>query len=278
MIPLISIIIPCYNHGKYLTGAIASAKALSKIVACEIIIVDDGSTDVSTISYLNELKSDSSVTVLFQENKGPSAARNNGIIRATSRYILPLDADNRINPEAFARASSILNAQPEIAIIYGDQARIGAVNEIIQPGPFNLQRLMLANYIDVCALFRREVWEVTGGYDERFRHGLEDWEFWLHAAFKGFKFHYEPEVQYDYTVLSASRTEKLIGSKSRQDAIQALLIAKHPSFYGPQFVDADLLQKLRKSLVGFAGKLILMAYLPRQFQKLVNKGRLRQHL
>jgi glycosyltransferase involved in cell wall biosynthesis len=274
----LSVIIPCYNHGAYLGAAIASAQAIDQKYSREIIVVDDGSTDKATLLYLAQLENDTSVRLIRQPNRGPSVARNTAIRHATGRYILPLDADNQLRAEATSRAIAMLDMQPDIHVVYGDQALIGERSEIVRPGSFNLQRIMLANYIDVCAIYRREVWVSTGGYDIALRQGLEDWEFWLHAAFKGFCFHYLSEVMYDYHVLPTSRTAILNRGKGKHDEIQRIMAAKHPQHYGPQYVDADMVQKFRRSPLGFIGKMILMAYLPHQFEKLVRRGQLRRHI
>ena len=78
MNPLISIIIPCYNHGKYLDDALSSIKKSKENYEVEIIIVNDGSTEKETIEILNNLENQG-YFVLNQKNGGLGNARNNGI-------------------------------------------------------------------------------------------------------------------------------------------------------------------------------------------------------
>src|SRR5262245_16412104 len=104
--PLISIIIPCFNQGHFLKDALLSLEKCDKNLF-EIIIINDGSTDESTNRYLREL-SDQGLHVIFQNNTGLGQARNNGIMEAKGKYILPLDSDNKIRPEYLIKAIEIL--------------------------------------------------------------------------------------------------------------------------------------------------------------------------
>ncbi len=94
--PPVSIIIPCFNHGKFLLEAIKSVEKCDKRLY-ELIIINDGSTDSFTANLIKSLLSQG-YHVIEHENSGLSAARNTGIKAAHGRYILPLDADNRISP------------------------------------------------------------------------------------------------------------------------------------------------------------------------------------
>jgi glycosyltransferase involved in cell wall biosynthesis len=85
---LVSIIIPVYNGAKYLRQAIESAMKQS-YKNIEVIVVDDGSTDNSS-----EIAKCYDVKYLYQQNQGPSAARNNGIIASAGEYIAFLDCDD----------------------------------------------------------------------------------------------------------------------------------------------------------------------------------------
>src|SRR5688500_12631026 len=95
--PAISVIIPCYNQGHYLREALESLEKCNQELF-EIIIVNDGSTDSFTNEYTKELES-RGYKLIFQQNTGLGQARNNGIKQAVGKYILPLDADNKIYPD-----------------------------------------------------------------------------------------------------------------------------------------------------------------------------------
>lgn len=94
--PLVSIIIPVFNSGAYLAETISSALAQTWPEK-EIIVVDDGSTDES-LNIARSFK-DSSIRIFEQENRGASAARNNGLLKARGEYIQFLDADDLLGPD-----------------------------------------------------------------------------------------------------------------------------------------------------------------------------------
>ena len=116
--PTISIIIPCFNDGHYLLEAIQSVATIQN-GKNEIIVVNDGSSEQSTIDTLADLEN-LGHRVIHQENAGPGRARNHGISLARGRYILPLDADNRLLPEGVDSAVQMLEQDSTIDVAYGD--------------------------------------------------------------------------------------------------------------------------------------------------------------
>ena len=208
--PVISVVIPCYNHGQYIDEAIQSVEE-NQYRDYEIIIIDDGSTDDLTNKRLKELK-DKKYNVIFQENQGVSKARNNAIRLAKGKYILPLDADNKIKPDLISKAIKILDANPSISIIYSDRQLFGNSKGIDKTGRFELPFLIKQNYIDTCAIYRKKVWEEIGGYDDL--ESWEDWDFWLSVAEKGFRFFYIPEPLFYYRVLEDSKIHSFMKSSS----------------------------------------------------------------
>src|SRR5258706_5799107 len=163
---LVSIITPCYNHGNYLDEAIASIP-YSDIGSGEIehIIINDGSTDKQTIDKLNELQR-KGYNVINQNNLGLAAARNNGISGAKGKYIIPLDCDNKLHPNYFTRAIDILEKFESIDVVYGNAQFFGNENILYRPGQFNIVAMLKKNCIDACAVYRKSMWNKTGGYDE----------------------------------------------------------------------------------------------------------------
>ena len=95
-LPLISVIIPCYNAGNFLSRTIESVfdQTYENI---EIIIVNDGSTDFDTKKLLKFYEKDKRIKVIHQKNKGLSSARNEGIRRSLGSYIYFLDSDDWID-------------------------------------------------------------------------------------------------------------------------------------------------------------------------------------
>jgi glycosyltransferase involved in cell wall biosynthesis len=161
----ISIIIPCYNHGQYLLEAIESVEQLKADRTAEIIIVNDGSTDKHTIEVLARLEADH-WKIITQKNQGLAQARNNGIRSSASPYVLPLDCDNIIIQSFVMDSIKVLNSNSSIDIVYSDCSHFGDKKFYKNVGEFDPCRLINDNYIDACAVYRREVWEELKGYDK----------------------------------------------------------------------------------------------------------------
>ena len=140
MNPRVSIIIPCYNHGQYIHEALDSVEKVADKNLYEIIIVNDGSKDVYTIEMMDKLAA-KGYHVINQANQGLGRTRNNGIRAAKGDYILPLDSDNRIRPEYIYESIKILDAHPEIAMVYGDAEFFGDKSKRHVVGEFNLQNM-----------------------------------------------------------------------------------------------------------------------------------------
>src|SRR6185437_4806309 len=141
--------IPCFNHGEFLPEAVASVLAMKRDDV-ELIVVDDGSTDERTHKEMSVLIA-SGISVIRQENKGLSSARNAGIRASKGEYILPLDADNRLRPGCIDHGTRILGPDPQVGVVYGDAEYIGIRAGRWRVGPFNQNQLLERNYIDACA-------------------------------------------------------------------------------------------------------------------------------
>lgn len=203
---LLSIVIPCFNHGKFIQETLDSIDARSIRYPFEIIIVDDGSTDEATLQKLTELQT-AGYRIIQQTNGGPAKARNTGVELAAGKYILPVDADNKIKPDYINKAIPLLEnntcdivyAKPEF---FGDtqvkkrQYKVRAFDDIA---------IVTGNCADACAVYRKEVWIRNKGYDTAIPyHGFEDWEFWIHASANGFRFHLIKEKLFYYRIVTNS--------------------------------------------------------------------------
>lgn len=198
--PIISIIIPCYNHGQFLYDAINSIEQHPIHSIYEIIIINDGSTDQQTLNILQYLEK-KGYRIIHQENKGLGAARNSGIKVAKGQYILPLDSDNKIRICYLDKSIKILDQNPNIGVVYGDAQYFGKRQGRWRIPEFDLLTLFRENYIDACAVFRKSIWESINGYDEKMPYmGSEDWDFWMRIALKGWDFHHLKKITFDYRV------------------------------------------------------------------------------
>ena len=208
----LSIVIPSYNDGQFIRNAIASVETCPRELY-ELIIVNDGSPDELTVSVIKELAA-AGYNIINQENKGLGAARNAGVAAAKGEYILPLDTDNKIRADFTMRAVSILDERPEISMVHGDFQYFGETNALCRIAPFDVKKMLYRNYIDACAVYRKSMWEACGGYAENLPVlGIEDWDFWLNAHSKGFKFLHLDMVAFDY----AHRSDSMFANLKKEE-------------------------------------------------------------
>jgi glycosyltransferase involved in cell wall biosynthesis len=128
MPPTVSVIIPCYNREHFLGGAIESVLRQS-YRDFEIVVVDDGSTDgTAEVAARYE-----GVRLVRQTNCGVSAARNAGLRESAGEYLVFLDSDDLLLPEALKTGVDLLEAHPEYAFVYGHCEYIGADGSLLPP-------------------------------------------------------------------------------------------------------------------------------------------------
>jgi glycosyltransferase involved in cell wall biosynthesis len=226
--PAVSVLTPCYDHGELLLEAVASAERAAKHEPLELLIVDDGSQEPWTLHVLNALR-ELGYRVLTQANRGLPAARNLAAKHTQGRYLLPLDADNRLRPTFPAQARQELDREPRAGVVYTDHWAFGLSTEVVRVPAFDLPLLLRGNYIDACALLRRDVWAECGGWDEAVP-GWEDWELWIAAAGRGWQFRHLETIGFDYR----RRPGSLASSLLHEDVgrrVQGYIVAKHAALY-----------------------------------------------
>jgi glycosyltransferase involved in cell wall biosynthesis/SAM-dependent methyltransferase len=125
-IALVSVVIPCYNHARFLPEAVASVKNQS-YTHTEIIVVDDGSTD-DTKAVCESLPG---VRYVYQSNSGLSAARNTGFKHSTGDYIVFLDADDYLFPKALEANVAYLENHTGLAFVSGRHDKVDARGKVI---------------------------------------------------------------------------------------------------------------------------------------------------
>ena len=183
--PLVSVIIPCFNHGRYLGDAIRSVLA-QREAAFEIIVVDDGSTD-DTREVAAQFEDD--VRYIWQENRGLSAARNTGLSAARGSYVGLLDADDLYEPTFMTTLVGLLEEDTDAEAAY---CGYRFVDHELRPLPQVEQRateqgrlhqaLLDGNFlVPESILVRRRCYEAVGRFEESYR-GCEDWDMWLRIA------------------------------------------------------------------------------------------------
>jgi glycosyltransferase involved in cell wall biosynthesis len=203
---MVSIVIPCYNQACYLEEAVKSVLN-SSYKDFEIIIVNDGSSDNTEEVSLRLQKEIVGIRYFYQENKGPSSARNLGIKNSVGSIILPLDADDLISPLYIEEAVKVLENQKNVKVVYCEAEMFGEkTGKWIIPD-FSINKLVRRNLIFSTAFYKKSDWERIGGYDEKMTWSLEDWDFWLSILKDGGEVVRLPMVGFFYRISKNTRTE-----------------------------------------------------------------------
>lgn len=229
--PLLSIIIPCYNDGAYVEEAVASAKA-QRHPNTELIVVDDHSTEASTVEVLRRLAGQGVRVIRTRPgSKGLPAARNTGIAVARGVYILPLDADDKIHPDYGARAVALMEACADTRICTA-RVRFFGLRHCTWPQPECSYTNIVTEEckVVVTSVFRRADWERVGGYDETLTLGKEDMVFWLDILADGGQVATLPEEYIYYRVRPHSLTARTRDNSSEETELRAML-ARRPDIF-----------------------------------------------
>lgn len=224
--PTVSVIVPCYNQGIYLDEAIESVLAQT-YPNFEIIIVDDGSDDPTTIEILRDYRRERT-RVIRTENRGVVNARNTAIARARGKYILPLDADDRIGDTYLEKAVKIFDDNPAIGIVYCEAEFFGERQGKWELPPYRFPDILIRNAIFCSGFFRKADWQKISGYNPNMIDGWEDYDFWLSIIETGSEIYRIPEILFYYRQRKYSRSTD---TNSRAIAIHARIFHNHRELY-----------------------------------------------
>jgi hypothetical protein len=221
--PQVSIILPTYNHLKFLSQCVHSL-ITQTFTDFELIIVNDGSTDATT-EYLNSL-SDSRIRVIHQTNQRLPTALNNGFKAAQGEFLTWVSADNYCAPMFLEALVGALHAHPEVGLAYSAFAWIdnqGRITGVHRDQDLNWRNNFKCNPGVASFLYRRECLETVGEYIPELE-GAEDWDMWLRIT-ETFSTIYVGEILYYYRLHSDSMTakqQKIIQHASRKVFQKAL--------------------------------------------------------
>ena len=239
----VTVIIPCYNDGQYIMEALQSIYNQT-LFPEKIIIIDDGS-DAATKKILNAINHPL-VQIIYQENKGVSAARNRAIALAQTVYIVNLDADDYFEPSFIEKAVAILNSNNQIVAVssYCRAFKNDKSIEIIKPLGGKLKDFILINNGRASSMFLKKSWEAVGGFDEKMVAGYEDWEFWIAVLKLGGKIQIIKEVLMHYRIKKFSRDQTAL--KNHDFELRQYIFLKHKEVYEKHF-DFYVFQLLRQN-------------------------------
>lgn len=221
--PRVSVVIPCHDMASTLAEAVESVRASKFDGDVEIIVVDDGSTDGSA-----DIARELGVRLVQRPASGhPAHARNAGFATALGEYVLPLDADDRIDPGFLTATVAALDAHPHAGFAYGDQRDFGDSSAFHVTPAYDFSELPTKNFLGSATLVRHAAWSAVGGYDPDV--GYEDWDLWIalgHAGRHGVK---APGAVFEHRVRA---TGVFAGDLARDRETKARFVLKRPELYG----------------------------------------------
>jgi GT2 family glycosyltransferase len=265
----VTVIIPCYNYGRYVTEAIESALSQT-LPPKEIIVINDGSTDDSKIK-IDKFKKYQNIKIIHKENTGVVDTKNIGITLCKTYWTVFLDADDIIG-KTFIRDTIRASKNGKVDIVYTDMRLFGSINDLFRAKPFSIHTLLKSNYINNSALIKTSYLKQNSGYNRAMNHGLEDWELYISLVEKGAKPFYLPIplVKYRQHDNTLSRNASVIkNEKNLRKQIRDL----HRGFYKTNgYYTTVILHGLR--LLFYSIKyprtiLVLMRSIPRAMREAV---------
>lgn len=230
----IGVVIPCYNQGKYIKETIESVKA-STYRNFQCVIVNDGSTDNSEEIIQNAINGDDRFMYVYQNNGGLSNARNVGICKLNSKYILCLDSDDKISNTYIEGGVKYLNEHDDVSIYYGKAKMfLDDGKEIDWNLPeFNYKSLLITNQIFCSHIYRRRDYNKIGGYDEKMRKGYEDWDFLIRLLYKNRNVYRTDECVFYYRRHGESMDNQT--NKEQKEEIKKYIMSKNIAIYSSEF-------------------------------------------
>jgi glycosyltransferase involved in cell wall biosynthesis len=230
MMPTLSVVIPTHNREKYLAQAINSVLRQS-YRDYEIIVVDDGSTD-KTAKLVASLSPP--VRYIYQENKGPSAARNTGIINADGRYIAFLDSDDKFLPEKLEVVMKHMAKHPECHFLHSYYYNInkkGKRTKLRRPLDCKDKDMLRYHLLRRRFTIRtstvvvdRKCFDKVGLFNEDYPYS-QDWDMWLRLA-KYYKADCIKKPLVGYRIHKSNRSSLAV-SKYRPKILQDALKSYH---------------------------------------------------
>jgi glycosyltransferase involved in cell wall biosynthesis len=206
--PKVSVLIPCYNAAMTVDECLSSLEAQT-LIDFEVILVDDGSTDLTGNILQSWAAKDARFKVYTQSHSGIIRALNAGLGACQASYVARLDADDRCHPDRLARQTdyleqnqdigvvgSLVRAFPEGRVRQGLQVYLDWLNSLVDHEQICREIFVESPLVHPSVIFRKAVIEAIGCYQE---HGwAEDYDLWLRLFLAGIRFAKLPEILLDW--------------------------------------------------------------------------------
>lgn len=232
----LSVIIPYHNLGLYVNDALQSLCQVQDI-DMEIILVDDGSTDLLSIRRLYQIYENfPQITVLRTENQGLARTRNFGAQNAQGTYLAFLDADDAVHPDYYSRALSILRQYDNVSFVGSWTQYQGESDEIWMTWNPEPPYILYRNSVNSSALvYRRQDFLAYGQNDPDFKYGYEDYESVVRLVSHGRAGVMIPELLFIYLARTNSMSHGF--NNEMELYLHGLMVQKNQQIYhqyGPE--------------------------------------------
>lgn len=205
--PLVTVCVPYFHHARYLPATLAALAAQS-YAPCEVLVIDDGSTDPSARLVFDQMQARyPQFRFLRQPNAGIGATRNRGLAEANGTFFVPFDADNLPHPHMLTTFVQAIQRRPDVAALscyflaftHDEDLQKGTFCYAYRPtaGPHLLASLRNI-YGDATAIYRTEAFRAVGGYETDRGTSFEDWEAFVKLAHAGYRLDVIPEHLFYY--------------------------------------------------------------------------------
>lgn len=229
--PRIDVLVPCHGEGRLLAEAVASIQEPEPV---HVVVVDDASPDEATRRTLDELEAAGTHVLRLDQNRGVGEARMHALAATTSRYVVPLDADDLAEPGALSAMADRLDADSEAVACVGDILEFGDADLVrAVPRWLDPYRIAYTNEYPITAMFRRDALVAVGGWYRAWtsQQGYEDWNLWMDFAERRARIvHLGPGVISYRRRLHGSRLNA--EAKRRHAEIYKAMRADHPELFG----------------------------------------------
>lgn len=176
----VGVVVPCFEQAEFLDDCLSSI-ARQTIAPGDVVVVDDGS--VRDKHRIAEICAAHDVTLIRHErNRRLPAARNTGVRATTTPYVVCVDADDMLDPRFIQTLAGLDDIAAPSLLTFG--AREGMFWGSDVPHP-TVEHFVVRNRIPNASVFKREVFDVIGGFDEKMTDGYEDWDLWVRATHAG---------------------------------------------------------------------------------------------
>ncbi|MBI9081246.1 MAG: glycosyltransferase family 2 protein [Pseudodesulfovibrio sp.] len=235
--PMLSIVIPNYNYGRFADRFFSSIAAQSMTLEkVELIFVDDGSSDNSLEQARQwaERISCERFEILTPSRSGkPGLVRNHGLERAKGELLLCIDPDDVLHPDFLSSCVEAFEENGNVDIVYTDyfENSTEGSREIRLPD-FNKAHLRTQNALPPAAMYRRTLWDSGTRYRENTEY--EDWDYWVQCQMSGAGFLRIPRSLYTYEIHDMNYSHHAVENDGQA---KARIVLNNPAFFHPMVLE-----------------------------------------